>query len=149
MAARPARRRAAVETGHQLGPWAGPVRPAITQWPFTPQARDARRRLVITTLQMAALDWEMEDTGQAREAFEEALADFMAEAAPHVTVTPYDYGQSPSDEAYQAIQLAALWLAYIGWGNGRETADASLALDHANDQLDHALGHYAAAASTK
>ncbi|WP_433463944.1 hypothetical protein [Spirillospora sp. CA-128828] len=119
----------------------------ITRPPLTTKARIARQELVFWTLRQAAWGWESRPTLPTRRSFEQALGDFVAEVAPHVTVTPYDYGQSATDEAYRAVQKAALYLAYVDWDNGRETAAASSTLDYADDQLDEALYDYIAAAS--
>jgi hypothetical protein len=140
----PGRRRIRVEA-EPVQPRIDPYRQHRMRLPESLQARD---RLVASMLRLAGLDWGMEATGPARTLFEEALADYMAVAAPHVTVSPYGYGHSPCDAGYLAIQKAALYLVQAGWGNGRETADASMDLDHAEDLLEEVLSDYIEATST-
>ncbi|MGI8331336.1 hypothetical protein ACRYCC_15335 [Actinomadura scrupuli] len=141
-AARPTRRAAA-----KSQPQGHPVRPYIMRVPRTAASEAARVRLVASALRLAALEWECEDTAPLAKMFEDALTDYMREAAPQVSVTRYDYGNGPCDEAYRAIQKAALRLAYTEWNNGRETAGDSMDLDYAQDLLDDALNAYILAAS--
>lgn len=115
--------------------------------PRTAASEAARVRLVASMLRLAALEWEREDTAPLVQMFEDALADYLRGAAPQVSVTRYDYGNAPCDEAYRAIQKAALCLAYTEWNNGRETASDSMDLDNAQDLLDEAFNDYVLAAS--
>jgi hypothetical protein len=120
---------------------------AFRHKPLTAKARTARRDLVVRILREAAWNWAGETTLPLRRCFERALTDYMAEVAPQVTVRPYDYGRASTDEAYRAIEKAALFLAFVEWENDRATAAESAALDDASDRLDEALEAYIAAAS--
>jgi hypothetical protein len=127
------------------------VRPASRRRTEPPVGCDeARDRMVAWALRTAALYWENRDTAAAEKNFEMALIDYMAEAAPHVLVTPYEFEEpgDPRSMAYLQLQKVALGLAYVGWGNGRETAYDSMDLDYAYDRFDEALKGYEAAATT-
>lgn len=133
------------------------VRPASRRRAEPPvDCDEARDRLVAWALRAAALDWENRDTAAAEKYFEAALIDYMAEAAPHVLVTPYDFENpgSPRHTAYRNIQKAALRLAYTRWATSWTTSYDSMDLDqaydqlHAYHQLDEALKDYETAATT-
>jgi hypothetical protein len=51
-------------------------------------------------------------------------------------------------DAHDEVIAASLNFCVTQWGNGRETADASMDLDHASDRLDDALNAYVTAATT-
>ncbi|KAB2347317.1 hypothetical protein [Actinomadura rudentiformis] len=58
------------------------------------------------------------------------------------TIPPSEELARDQEQARQQIIRAALRLAATEWGNGRESAGASMDLDFAHDQFDEALARY-------
>lgn len=144
-------RRARARRGRAIG-WPTADQPqdalsGVRRINLIPQADEARRNLVVWTLWLLARDWDGEDSHRARLMFETALRAFMAVVAPHVTVTPFGYGESPTDAAYLGIQQAVLRLVCVELGHDPDRSGSSHELDAAEDALDTALGAYIAAAS--
>ncbi|MGH3381875.1 MAG: hypothetical protein ACRDP6_44820 [Actinoallomurus sp.] len=65
----------------------------------------------------------------------------------HISIVPPEAElKDPSDvRTRDNVISSALHLAAVEWGNGRETAGASMSLDHAQDEFDSALKQYVAA----
>lgn len=121
--------------------------PQVDHRVLTHIAAEARRELIVWTLWMAAQDWDLRDTSKARLMFEVTLTELIGEVAPYVPVTPFGYGEMPTDQAYTAIQKAILRLVFLKWDDDPERIDDMPQVMAANDEVDAALNTYIAAAT--